>query len=64
VACISESNANIQISVSAAQQLTITNATGMVVQQWNATTAEPQKIMLNAGTYTLKGDNEQITIVL
>jgi hypothetical protein len=64
VACISESNANIQISVSAAQQLTITNATGMVVQQWNATTAEPQKIMLNAGTYTLKGANEQITIVL
>lgn len=64
VACISESNANIQISVSAAQQLTITNATGMVVQQWNATTAAPQKIMLNAGTYTLKGANEQITIVL
>jgi hypothetical protein len=64
VACISESNANIQISVSTAQQLTITNATGMVVQQWNATTAAPQKIMLNAGTYTLKGANEQITIVL
>ena len=64
VACISESNANIQISVSAAQQLTITNATGMVIQQWNATTAAPQKIMLNAGTYTLKGANEQITIVL
>lgn len=63
-ACISESNANIQISVSVAQQLTITNATGMVVQQWNATTAAPQKIMLNAGTYTLKGANEQITIVL
>ncbi|MEE1253442.1 MAG: hypothetical protein UHJ11_00090 [Paludibacteraceae bacterium] len=63
-ACISESNANIQISVSVAQQLTITNAAGMVVQQWNATTAAPQKIMLNAGTYTLKGDNEQITIVL
>lgn len=64
VACISESNANIEVSVSVAQQLTITNATGMVVQQWNATTAAPQKIMLNAGTYTLKGDNEQITIVL
>ena len=64
VACISESNANIEVSVSAAQQLTITNATGMVIQQWNATTAAPQKIMLNAGTYTLKGDNEQITIVL
>lgn len=64
VACISESNANIQIAVSAAQQLTITNAAGLVVQQWNATTAAPQKIMLNAGTYTLKGDNEQITIVL
>ena len=64
VACISESNANIEVSVSAAQQLTITNATGMVVQQWNATTAEPQKIMLNAGTYTLKGASEQITIVL
>jgi hypothetical protein len=63
-ACISESNANIQISVSAAQQLTITNTIGMVVQQWNATTAEPQKIMLNAGTYTLMGANEQITIVL
>jgi hypothetical protein len=52
------------VSVSVAQQLTITNATGMVVQQWNATTAEAQKLMLNAGTYTLKGDNEQITIVL
>lgn len=64
VACISELNANIEVSVSVAQQLTITNATGMVVQQWNATTAAPQKIMLNAGTYTLKGDNEQITIVL
>ena len=64
VACISESNANIEVSVSVAQQLTITNATGMVIQQWNATTAAPQKIMLNAGTYTLKGDNEQITIVL
>lgn len=64
VVCISESNANIEVSVSAAQQLTITNAAGMVVQQWNATTAAPQKIMLNAGTYTLKGDNEQITIVL
>jgi tRNA U34 5-carboxymethylaminomethyl modifying enzyme MnmG/GidA len=64
VACISESNANIQISVSVAQQLTITNATGMVVQQWNATTAAPQKILLSTGTYTLKGDNEQITIVL
>ena len=64
VACISESNANIQISVSVAQQLTITNAAGMVVRQWNAITAAPQKIMLNAGTYTLKGANEQITIVL
>ncbi|MEE0924018.1 MAG: hypothetical protein UIB40_06800 [Paludibacteraceae bacterium] len=64
VACISEANANIEVSVSVAQQLTITNAAGMVVQQWNATTAAPQKIMLNAGTYTLKGANEQITIVL
>lgn len=64
VACISEANANIEVSVSVAQQLTITNAAGMVVQQWNATTAEAQKLMLNAGTYTLKGDNEQITIVL
>ena len=64
VACISESNANIEVSVSVAQQLTITNAAGMVVQQWNATTAEPQKILLSTGTYTLKGDNEQITIVL
>lgn len=64
VACISESNANIEVSVSVAQQLTITNATGMVVQQWNATTAEPQKILLSTGTYTLKGDNDQITIVL
>ena len=64
VACISESNANIEVSVSVAQQLTITNATGMVVQQWNATTAAPQKIQLSTGTYTLKGDNEQITIVL
>jgi hypothetical protein len=36
----------------------------MVVQQWNATTAASQKLMLNAGTYILKGDNEQITIVL
>lgn len=64
VACISEANANIEVSVSVAQQLTITNAAGMVVQQWNATAAEAQKLMLNAGTYTLKGDNEQITIVL
>ncbi|MEE0950962.1 MAG: hypothetical protein U0L62_01970 [Paludibacteraceae bacterium] len=64
VACISEANANIEVSVSVAQQLTITNAAGMVVQQWNATTAASQKLMLNAGTYTLKGDNEQITIVL
>ena len=64
VACISEANANIEVSVSVAQQLTITNAGGMVVQQWNATTAEVQKLMLKAGTYTLKGDNEQITIVL
>lgn len=64
VACISEANANIEVSVSVAQQLTITNAAGMVVQQWNATTAEAQKLMLNAGTYTLKGDNEQVTIVL
>ena len=64
VACISESNANIEVSVSVAQQLTITNAAGIVVQQWNATTAAPQKIMLNAGTYTLKGASEQITIVL
>ena len=64
VACISEANANIQISVSVAQQLTITNAVGMVVQQWNATTAAPQKILLSTGIYTLKGDNEQITIVL
>lgn len=64
VACISEANANIEVSVSVAQQLTITNAAGMVVQQWNATAAEAQKLMLNAGTYILKGDNEQITIVL
>lgn len=64
VACISEANANIEVSVSVAQQLTITNAAGMVVQQWNATTAEAQRLMLKAGTYTLKGDNEQITIVL
>lgn len=64
VACISEANANIEVSVSVAQQLTITNAAGMVVQQWNATTAEAQKLMLKAGTYILKGDNEQITIVL
>lgn len=64
VACISEANANIEVSVSVAQQLTITNAAGMIVQQWNATAEKAQKIMLNAGTYTLKGADEQITIVL
>lgn len=61
VVCL-DNNGKLQVSVSTDQHITIRNAAGAITREWDAIAGSPEQFTLGAGTYTLTGNNETITL--
>ena len=61
VVCADETGKNLTVRVSVAQYITIENEGG-VVEKWDAIPDEPRFISLDAGSYRLRGESEELTI--
>lgn len=64
ISCIDGTDKNIQVSVSQAQQITVTDTTGAVVKTWSAVAGVPHAFHLAPGAYILKGETEQIELTI
>ena len=62
VECVDGNPANLSISVSVDQHLSIKNASDAIVSEWDAVVNTPQLVNLQTGLYTLVGTNENLTI--
>ena len=59
ISAVCEGN-NVKVSVSKAQHISIEGT----LEEWNALPGTPHEITLSSGTYTLKGEQEEIQITL
>lgn len=62
IACVEGNPGELSISVSVDQHLTLVNATGTTVSEWDAVVGTPHSLSLSSGLYTLAGENENLTI--
>ncbi|MBQ6763736.1 MAG: hypothetical protein IJP45_00960 [Paludibacteraceae bacterium] len=63
VSCVNDDPQTLLIRVSEPQHITLTG-TGDFSEEWEATPAEPHTLTLSAGQYRLKGQNEEMVIIV
>ena len=62
IECVDGNPGNLSVSVSADQHLTVIDAVGTTVSEWDAVVGTPHSVSLSAGLYTLVGTDENLTI--
>lgn len=62
VLCVDNNPGNLSVLVSEDQHLTLINASGTTVSEWDAVVNTPHSLTLSSGLYTLVGSSENVTI--